>query len=183
MKYILVSQVKCLAFIIFCLASDLACVRHQPDDLADDLDAEAIRAIAAEPHNREDLIDELKLFPNAREYEVDLFSGPITDRVDGDWEVLSGQEHTATEKTVDGRYIVIQVEFSGAENPLIMVVTYDKHIDAYKKWVLLPNGIVHASTGVANRRGGLEGFQTGNRTIAWISNEAHGEPPATFLSI
>ena len=88
MKYILVSQVKCLAFIIFCLASDLACVRHQPDALdteaSDDLDAEAIRAIAAEPHNREDLIDELKLFPNAREYEVDLFSGPITDRVDGD---------------------------------------------------------------------------------------------------
>ena len=38
MKYIFVSQVKCLAFIIFCLASNLACVRHQPDDLAEGQD-------------------------------------------------------------------------------------------------------------------------------------------------
>ncbi len=55
-----------------------------------------------------------------------------------------------------------------------MVVTYDKKTDTFKKWVLLPNGIVAASTGVAD----LE-----KRTIAWISNEAQGDPPTTVLSI
>ena len=55
-----------------------------------------------------------------------------------------------------------------------MVVTYDKEIDAFSKWVLFPNGIVGASTGVADLK---------KRSIAWISNEAHGQPPTIVLSI
>jgi len=55
-----------------------------------------------------------------------------------------------------------------------MVVIYDKETDTFKKWVLLPNGIVGASTGVAD-------FDS--RTIAWISNTAGGEPPMTVVSI
>lgn len=57
---------------------------------------------------------------------------------------------------------------------MIMVVTYDRKTAIFKKWVLLPNGIVGASTGVAD-------FEM--RTIAWISNKAQGDPPTNVLSI
>jgi hypothetical protein len=132
------------------------------------LDAEAIRKLAGQPHSRENLIAELKLYPDAREYKITVSSGKTAD------DLRAGPEIVATEKVVQGRYIVSQAKFPGVENPLIMVVTYDKKTDAFKKWVLLPNGIVGASTGV----GDLE-----KRTIAWISNEAHGKPQVTVLSI
>lgn len=132
------------------------------------LDAEAIRKIAGEPHSRENLVAELKLYPDAREYKATVRSGRSAG------ELEPGPEIVVTEKTVQGRYIVSQAMFPGAENPLIMVVTYDKETDTFKKWVLLPNGIVGASTGVAD---------LDKRTIAWISGQVHGEDPTAVLSI
>lgn len=148
---------KYLFFTLFSFASNIYA-----------LDADAIRTIAGEAHNRKNLIDELKLFPHAREYKITIHSGPTKDRLEASPEIV------ATEKTVRGHYIVSEVNFPEVENPLIMVVTYDKEIDAFNKWVLFPNGIVGASTGVADLK---------KRTIAWISNEAHGQPPTIVLSI
>ena len=39
------------------------------------LDAEAIRKLAAEPHDREQLLPELKIYPVAREYKITARSG------------------------------------------------------------------------------------------------------------
>jgi len=132
------------------------------------LDAEAIQKIADEPHSRQNLVEELKLYPDAREYKIKVRSGKTPDELKG------GPEIVVAEKTVRGRYIVSQAKFPGVENPLIMVVTYHKKTDTFRKWVLLPSGIVGASTGVADFK---------KRTIAWISNQVHGEPPVTVLSI
>lgn len=132
------------------------------------LDAEAIKKIADEPHSRENLVEQLKLYPDAREYKITVRSGKSADDLE------AGPEIVATEKTVRGRYIVSQVKFPGTENPMIMVVGYDSKTDTFKKWVLLPNGFVGASSGVADFH---------KRTIAWISNEEHGEPPVTVVSI
>ena len=132
------------------------------------LDAEAIRKIADEPHSRQNLISELKLYPDGREYKITVKSGKSAD------DMKAGPEIVATEKTVRGRFIVTQAKFPREESPLIMVVTYDKKTDTFKKWVLLPNGTVGGSTGVADFK---------KRTIAWISNEAHGESLVTVLSV
>ena len=132
------------------------------------LDAEAIKKIADEPHNRENLVNELKIYPDAREYKIKVQSGKSTDALE------DGPEIVAKEKTVQGRYIVSHVKFPNVENPMIMVVAYEKKSDTFKKWVLLPNGIVGSSTGVAN---------LSKRTIAWISDKPHGVPPITVLSV
>lgn len=149
-----------MKFIAFCL---LICVAE-----ARALDSEEIRDLAAEPHSREALDEHLRLYPDAREYRITVSSGMPGEKLEEVPEIV------AKEKTVRGRYIVSELRFPGEENPLIMVVSYEKKSDTFKKWVLLPNGVVAGSTGVAD-------FE--NRTIAWISNKEHGDPPTTVLSI
>ncbi len=132
------------------------------------LDAEAIRKIAGEPHSRDNLIDELKLYPNGREYKIKVRAGPTKNK-------LEAQPATiATEKTVGGRYIVSELKFPGAKNPLIMVVTYEKETDTFKKWILRPDGVVTTGTGVADFK---------KRTIAWVIKLVNAEDPITVLSI
>lgn len=46
------------------------------------LDAAAIRKLAAEPHSRENLIEELKLYPNAREYKITIQAGPTANALE-----------------------------------------------------------------------------------------------------
>lgn len=132
------------------------------------LDAEAIRQIAAEPHSRENLVAELKLYPHAREYKITESNGKSADKLQ------AGPAVVATEKTVQGRYIVSQAMLPGTKEPMIMVVSYEKETDTFKKWVLLPNGALASSTGVAD-------FD--KRTIAWIADKAPGAPVTTILTI
>jgi hypothetical protein len=132
------------------------------------LDADEVRKIAGEPHSRENLVPELKIYPDAREYKITAQSGRSAD------ELEAGPEIVATEKTVRGRYIVSTAMLPGAEKPLIMVVTYEKETDTFKKWVLLHDGMFGSSTGIAD-------FD--KRTIAWTSDKADGEPPTTVLAI
>ena len=47
------------------------------------LDAEAIRKLAKQPHSRENLVEALKIFPEAREYRV---TGRMADP-GGDWQL------------------------------------------------------------------------------------------------
>lgn len=132
------------------------------------LDADAIQKLASQPHSRENLVSELKLFPDAREYKITIKSGETVD------DLKSNPSLIATEKVVQGRYIISELKYPGVENPLIMVVSYDRKTDVFKKSVLLPNGIVSFSTGVADFK---------KRTIAWMSNEPQGEPPVSVFSI
>lgn len=133
------------------------------------LDAEEIRRISSEPHDRKDIIEPLKIYPDAREYK-------ITERFAADdKELQDGPEVMAKEKVVRGKYIVSESLFPGTENPLIMVVTYDSKTDNFKKWILHPNGVVSKSTGIAD----LE-----KRTIAWVSNsKPEAGDPITALAI
>jgi hypothetical protein len=132
------------------------------------LDAEAIQKLASQAHSRENLIPELKLYPHAREYTATVKTGPSVD------ELKESPEVKVTEKTVEGRYIVSRLHFPWTEEPLIMVVTYEKKTDSFKKWVILPDGKLGESTGVAD-------FET--RTIAWTSSKAAGDPPSSVVSI
>lgn len=132
------------------------------------LDAEAIREIAGKPHSRENLIEELKVYPDAREYKIKMRSGKTAK------EMEAAPEQLAQEKTVEGRYLVSTVALPNELGDLIMVVNYDKNTDTFRKWVLLPNGAVGASTGVAD-------FKT--RTIAWASDLLPGGPRSRTLSI
>ena len=130
--------------------------------------AEEIKKIASEPHSRENLINELKLYPEAREYQLTARSGTSAN------ELVAGPEITVTEKTVRGRYIVSQAMLPGADNPLIMIVTFEEDTGTFKKWVLLPDGMIGSSTGVADQK---------MRTIAWVSDKTAGDPPRIALSI
>lgn len=132
------------------------------------LDAEAIRKIATEPHSRENLVSELKLYPYAREYKITESSGERADKLEAGVPVI------ATEKTVQGRYIVSQALLPGTKEPMIMVVHYEKESDTFKKWVLLRDGTLASSTGVAD-------FD--KRTIAWIADKTPGALDTTILTI
>jgi hypothetical protein len=128
------------------------------------MDADDINNLAKEPHNRENIIKPLEIYPDAREYKIKVRSGSTADALEAITELV------AKEKVVQGRYIVSEAMLPGADKPLIMVVEYEAKTDTFKKWVLLSNGIVGSSTGVANLN---------TRTIAWASDKAHDEIPTT----
>lgn len=132
------------------------------------LDKKSIRKLAEEPHSRENLMEELKIYPEAREYKVSLKIG-FPGKEPGE-----GSKARVKEKTVRGRYLVSEIQVEGMEAPMVMVTTYEKKSDTYKKWVLGPEEVVHEWTGVADRKA---------RTIAWTTTRPLGEPPTTVLSI
>ena len=132
------------------------------------LDKEAILKIASEPHDRTNLLEELIIFPEAREYKVKAQMGRPGETL------KPGPEVIAKEKTVRGRYIVSEMKFPGVDNPLVMVVTYDKKTNLYKKWVLDPDGNVSASSGLADGA---------TRTIAWSGGVAGGVDASKFFAI
>lgn len=107
------------------------------------LDADEIKAIAKQPHSREKLVPELKIYPDAREYSMRVRAGKPGE------DLQRVPEVTATEKTVEGKYIVSEFTIPGSPGALIMVVTYDKAAAVYRKWVLLPDGEIGESVGVA----------------------------------
>lgn len=131
------------------------------------LDADTIQKLAGEPHSRENLLPELKLYPEAREYKISVRAGKSAR------ELVAISEMVATEKTVQGRYLVSSTRLPGTDKPMMMVVSYDKEAELFRKWVLLPDGTLGSSTGLAD-------FKT--RTIAWVSDSAPQEGP-NILSI
>jgi hypothetical protein len=132
------------------------------------LEPAEVRNIAAEPHDRKNLIEALAIYPDAREYRIIVKSGPSIQQFQE-----SPPIH-AKEKVVRGRYIVSEFKLPGMEQTMIMVVTYDKATDTFKKWVLLPDNSIFSSTGVAD---------IPHRTIAWTSDRANGNPPVDVISI
>ena len=143
---------------IFCMAA--------PDISA--LDAEQIRALSQSPHSRENLLEELEIYPEAREYKVNIKSGETLDKLQ------QRPELTATEKVVGGKHIVTVLNIPGAEKPMIMVVTYDEENGSFKKWVLLTDETVVSYSGVAN-------FKL--RTISWAATHPDETHQLSVLAI
>jgi hypothetical protein len=137
-------------------------------NLVSAIDVAELRKIAAEDHDRTNLLPELKIYPEAREYKVTESlakpGGPMH----------AGPEVTVTEKTVRGRFIVSQSALPGAEAPMLMVATFDKELGVFKKWLLLPDGTLQSFTGVAN----LDA-----RSIAWTSDTATGPVGSQMLAL
>ena len=130
------------------------------------MDPSELRKIAAEAHDRENLLIELRVFPEAREYKVKAKSGKPGEKP------VEGPELIATEKTVRGRYIVSESPLAGAEGKMLMVVTYDKELGVFKKWILLPDNTLSSSTGLGD---------IFRRCIAWTSDAMPGkEAPQTL---
>lgn len=119
---------------------------------ADPLPSERLSEIIAMRH--EDRLDDpaLKVYPKAREYALSITSTQA-DGQSGTGEV------TATEKWVDGRYIVSEAQPAGPETKFAMIVEYDRDSKRYRKYLLMS--------------GKLVGYQEGtriaeSRSVAWI---------------
>lgn len=132
------------------------------------LDAEEIRALVKQPHSRERLIPELRIYPEAREYEITMLGGKA------DEPLSAAPRSLAKEHTVGGMFLVSELTMPGADEPLYMVVEFQLVTETFRKWVLLPDGKVVSSTGVPN-------FDT--RGVAWMSDQPFGDPPTRVLSI
>lgn len=124
--------------------------------------AEQIRTLAGEPHDRENILPELSLYPDARTYE-----GSLTLQVSGEADEPAEVRFTATEKVVRGRYIVTTVRYEGQDAANIMVVTYDADESIHRKWVLGGDGEILSLVGTAD----IE-----RRVISWITTggDLHG---------
>lgn len=117
------------------------------------LTKDEILKIAKMPHNRENLVKELQIYGEGREYEVE-----VTIMSPGK-EPVTSPKVVVTEKTVEGKYIVTFIPM-GEEGEMIMVVEYDKKENCYFKWILPPleDAEVFRSVGTADKK---------SRSIAW----------------
>jgi hypothetical protein len=131
------------------------------------MDASTIRDIAKKPHSRNGLLDQLEIYPDAREYEVTVRSGKSSETL------VEGPKVMAAEKVVEGKYIVTEFQPPGAPAPFIMVVTYDVKEQVYRKWLLVPDGPVAEwiGTAVAN-----------TRMLSWISIDQQQEANQQILT-
>lgn len=136
--------------------------------LASAMDVAELRKIAAEEHDRTNILPELKIYSEAREYKV-------TERMAKPGEPMqAGPEGTVTEKTVRGRFIVNQSVVPGTATSMVMVVTFDKDQEVFKKWVLLPDGTLQGFTGVGN---------PDTRSIAWASDAVEGREASRMVGL
>lgn len=95
------------------------------------LDKESILELATKPHSREDLVPELRIFTDAREFEVTLKL----------WDEENGAQTigplVVRERVVDGKYIVSNFEIPGA-GQLVMALEFDRERGVYHKWIVPP---------------------------------------------
>ena len=69
-------------------------------------------------------------------------------------------EIKATQKVVDGKYLISRFQPPGMPRELIMVITFDREASVYRKWVLAPDDGVGELFGVALSK---------QRMISWTS--------------
>ncbi len=96
------------------------------------LTSDEIKNLLKKEHDRSELIEELEIFPEGREF---LSRVNITQP-----KKLGKQEGIISkEKTVDGKYIVTQTKIGSGENEvtLINVATYSADEGKYKMWTYL----------------------------------------------
>ena len=90
-----------------------------------------IAKISALEHDRENFVQELSIFPDAREYIVSYKVQHPEGAKDPD-------RITVTEKVVQGKYIVSEFTIIGGVD-ITIVVRYDKKNKTYLKWIVASN--------------------------------------------
>lgn len=138
------------------------------------LDKDDLLKLAKKPHSRKNLIPQLGIFPDAREYKATVTAIPTDKEIDP-----IVQDFVVKEKTVDGKYIVS--EFESPAGRIVMAVTFDSKEEVYLKYVLVPDGTVGKSIGFSVKN---------SRAIAWNSTlgigtqihslEQHGDKVVTW---
>ena len=90
-----------------------------------------IVALTKSDHSRDNLIDELEVYTEAREFLV-------TYKVLFPEDVPKPDPVIVKEKTVNGKFIVSEFTVGPKDNlmDLVMVVTYSKELQSYQKWLL-----------------------------------------------
>ena len=96
------------------------------------LDEAAIKELLTRPHSRENLLPELKVFGDLREFDVELtITGVGADPLPLD-------SVRVTQKMVEGKYLVGSSNPPGGPGQLVTVTTFDQKRKVYRRWVLLP---------------------------------------------
>lgn len=147
----------------------------------DRLDANRLNEIVALEH--EDRLDDasLRIYPKAREYELNITS-TLADGESGTGKIV------ASEKWVEGRFIVSEVQPAGPETRFFMIVEYDRDSKRYRKYILMAAKLVGYQEGVRI---------ADTRSVAWIdlttskfdsgmdnlSTETHTDTSTTWYAI
>jgi hypothetical protein len=111
--------------------------------------AEFIMGLWAKPHNGTEIMEELKdyaLKPGVWKYVRNI--GPRKG------ELKERRESSMANKVVDRRFIVRQFTFD--EGVAYGVVTYDRAVEGYRWWELMPDGLINEISGKLYRRNLLE---------------------------
>src|SRR5688500_3198475 len=112
---------------------------------AEPLSADRLVEIIAMKH--EDRLNEaaLKIYPKARKYDLAITST-----------LANGQtgtgKFTATEKWVDGRYIVSEAQPAGPDTKFAMIVEFDGDSKRYRKYLLMAGKLVGYQEGTRDRK-------------------------------
>jgi hypothetical protein len=94
--------------------------------------AQQFRLIAAAPNRDRTDIEQMKLFPTVAQWDMQVnFTSP-------DGKTFEGDPVIATEKRVDGRYVVSHADFEGGRFWVTIIVTYDKASHCFIKWIMTP---------------------------------------------
>lgn len=144
------------------------------------MDAATLRAIAEKPHSRENLISGLKIYPDAREYDIIERHGAPGE------ELKASPIVKATEKVVEGKYVVSSYTPDGAPGPILMVVTYNSKEKAYRKWLVMPDDSVAESIGTAipKRRAVAWGpVPTDDDDSSYLGIEFHTDTATTWRNL
>jgi hypothetical protein len=141
------------------------------------LDRKEILRISKQPHSRENLLPELEVFADAREYTI-AFELQETGA-----SPVAFPPITARSKVVEGRYLFTVFRPAGAPGDVAAVISYDQESATYRKWILIPDGhgTVHLNIGTA---------VPGSRAISWVNtndpdnlvltHEQHSDTGATW---
>lgn len=108
--------------------------------------------IIGSEHNSRPIVEPLRIYPKAREYQITVEN----KMPDG---TASKGTATATEKWVDGRYLVSEAQPGGLDTKFAMVVEYDIDSETYRKYIVMG--------------GDVTGYQVGtrvgvSRSVTWM---------------
>lgn len=121
------------------------------------LEKEALLDIAKKPHSRENLIPEMKIFPETREVEVRI---EFWSKEDG---TVNPEPSKAAVKIVDGMFMVAITEIPQIKSRIVIVSTFDQEAKFYRKWILPPlDAPVIEFIGITLK---------GSRNISWVNTD------------
>jgi len=124
--------------------------------------------ISKQPHDRANLIEELKLFTKGREYAVFISRGESKDIL------KKSPTFIAKEKIVRGRFLVSEAKYPKSTKLTTVIVTFDESEKVYKKWTITPGYEIINSVGIGD---------TESRTISWFTTIGIGERKRNLIGL